>query len=197
MNFAARTAIIVSMDPATGYTVPEELSPTPTDEQALRLAYQQHGPVLLNYLLRLTKGNRGMAEDIVQETLVRAWSHPEARTNDGQWSRAWLFTVARRIAIDHIRAAQRRPVEMPDERIDDHQSLDDDIERLLNAQEVREAVARLPERLRSALIEIYFQEHSAAEAAENLSVPIGTVKSRTFYALRALHKALIERGFTF
>ncbi|MGW0435130.1 sigma-70 family RNA polymerase sigma factor [Micromonospora sp. NPDC003197] len=197
VNFAAEASIIVPMDPTMGYTAPEELTPASTEERALRLAYQQHGPVLLNYLLRLTNGNRGMAEDIVQETLVRAWSHPEARTNDGQWSRAWLFTVARRIAIDHIRAAQRRPAEVLDERIEDHRGQDDDIERLLNAQAVREAVAGLPERLRSALIEIYFQEHSAAEAAENLAVPVGTVKSRTFYALRALHKALIERGFTF
>jgi RNA polymerase sigma-70 factor, ECF subfamily len=183
------------MDPASGNTLPGESTPVPTYDDALRLAYETHGPILLNYLLRLTMGNRGMAEDILQETLMRAWNHPEARTEDGQWSRGWLFTVARRIAIDHIRSAQGKPTEQLDERIESRQTATDDIDRMINTREVRSAVARLPERLRSALIEIYFQEHSVAEAAQNLSVPEGTVKSRTFYALRALHEDLTARGF--
>ncbi|MEV6636907.1 sigma-70 family RNA polymerase sigma factor [Actinoplanes sp. NPDC051470] len=165
------------------------------NDDALRLAYQEHGPILLNYVLRLTVGNRGMAEDIVQETLVRAWNHPEARTEDGQWSRGWLFTVARRIAIDHIRAARGRTTELLGEHVEERLSVDDDIDRLIDSREVREAVARLPERLRSALIEIYFQSHSVSEAARNLSIPEGTVKSRTFYALRALQDDLVNRGF--
>ncbi|MFI5838784.1 sigma-70 family RNA polymerase sigma factor [Catenuloplanes sp. NPDC051500] len=184
------------MDPATGSAPPSDSSPLPTHDEALRLAYDTHGPILLNYLMRLTMGNRSMAEDILQETLMRAWNHPEARTPDGQWSRGWLFTVARRIAIDHIRSAAGRPVEQLDERIEERHATADPIDRLLNSREVREAVARLPERLRTALIEIYFQERSVAEAAQNLSVPEGTVKSRTFYALRALHEDLVGRGFT-
>ncbi|SDT66552.1 sigma-70 family RNA polymerase sigma factor [Actinoplanes derwentensis] len=184
------------MDPAPENTLYGDSPLLPTHDEALKLAYETHGPILLNYLLRLTTGNRAMAEDILQETLVRAWNHPEARTADGEWSRGWLFTVARRIAIDHIRVAQVRPTEQLDERIEDHHTTADDIDRLINTREVRDAVARLPERLRSALIEIYFQEHSVAEAAQNLAVPEGTVKSRTFYALRALHEDLVAHGFT-
>lgn len=145
--------------------------------------------------MRLTSGDRHRAEDIVQETLLRAWNHPEARSADGQWSRAWLFTVARRIAIDQLRAAQARPVELSDERIEGFSRVEDDIDRLLDAREVRAAIADLPERLRTALVAIYFQERSIAEAAELLDVPLGTVKSRTFYALRALRDALVARGF--
>jgi RNA polymerase sigma-70 factor (ECF subfamily) len=163
-------------------------------DEALRLAYDEHGPILRNYLLRLTSGNRAMAEDIVQETLVRAWHHPEARTADGRWSRGWLFTVARRITIDHIRAARGRTTELLDERTEDP-AVTDDIDRLIDRTEVRDAVARLPERLRGALIEIYFQERSVSEAAQALAVPEGTVKSRTFYALKALHDDLVRRGF--
>ncbi|MGC4879752.1 sigma-70 family RNA polymerase sigma factor [Micromonospora sp. DT43] len=184
------------MNQAAGNMLSGESSPDPTYDEALRLAYETHGPILLNYLLRLTMGNRGLAEDIFQETLMRAWNHPEARTADGQWSRGWLFTVARRIAIDHIRAARGRPAEQLDERIEERHVADDHIDRLLNGREVRDAVARLPERLRSALIEIYFQEHTVAEAARNLAIPEGTVKSRTFYALRALREDLTARGFT-
>ncbi|GAB7042445.1 sigma-70 family RNA polymerase sigma factor [Catenuloplanes niger JCM 9533] len=196
MNSGDDPSVISPMDPATGSAPPSEVSSLPTHDEALRLAYETHGPILLNYLLRLTSGNRGMAEDILQETLMRAWNHPEARTADGQWSRGWLFTVARRIAIDHIRAAQGRPVEQLDERLEERHAAADEIDRLINTREIRDAVARLPVRLRSALIEIYFQERSVAEAAQNLAVPEGTVKSRTFYALRALHEDLTTRGFT-
>lgn len=184
------------MDPATRHGPSSGSSAAPTRDEALRTAYETHGPILLNYLLRLTFGNRAMAEDILQETLMRAWNHPEARTTDGEWSRGWLFTVARRIAIDHIRSSQGRPTERLDERIEDRHGAVDGTDRLLDRREVRAAVARLPERLRSALIEIYFQEHSVAEAAQRLSVPEGTVKSRTFYALRALREDLTSRGFT-
>lgn len=165
------------------------------DDAALRHLYQLHAPVLLSYLMRLTSGDRHRAEDMVQETLLRAWAHPEARAADGHWSRAWLFTVARRIAIDQLRTTQARPIELSDERIEAVPEIQDDIDRLLDAREVRAALADLPERLRGALVAIYFQERTIAEAAELLDVPPGTVKSRTFYALRALRDALVARGF--
>jgi RNA polymerase sigma-70 factor, ECF subfamily len=196
MNLTVRGIVTTPVDPATRDAPTGGSSPVPTRDEALRIAYETHGPILLNYLLRLSMGNRAMAEDILQETLVRAWNHPQARGEDGQWSRAWLFTVARRIAIDHVRSSQGRPTERLDDHVEDRHAAADGTDQLLNNREVRAAVARLPERLRSALVEIYFQEHSVAEAARNLSVPEGTVKSRTFYALRALHEDLTSRGFT-
>ncbi|WP_106127294.1 sigma-70 family RNA polymerase sigma factor [Pseudosporangium ferrugineum] len=167
------------------------------DTHALEHLQRVHRPVLLAYITRLTKGDVHWAEDILQETLVRAWKNPDARNAEGRWNRAWLFTVARRITIDQVRAAQVRPAEYFDERLDAHAGADDAIERMLEGKEVRAALSTLPERLRTILVEIYFQERSVAEAAEILDVPTGTVKSRTFYALRALREALAERGFTF
>jgi RNA polymerase sigma-70 factor, ECF subfamily len=160
-----------------------------------RRLYQTHGSIILNFLIRFTSGDRHRAEDILQETLLRAWRHPEARLTNGEWSLPWLFTVARRIAIDHGRAASVRPNELGDERLDERPELDDRFERLVDDDEVRAALATLPDRLRDVLIEIYFRDHSVAQAADNLGVPQGTIKSRTYYGLRALRAALIERGF--
>jgi RNA polymerase sigma-70 factor (ECF subfamily) len=169
------------------------LEPIPDD--AVRDLYQAHGSVILSFLIRLTRGDQHAAEDMLQECLVRAWRHAEARTPTGEWSRAWLFTVARRIAIDRARAARTRPGEFSDERLAERPEPDDSFERLIDRNEVHAAIAALPERLRSVLIEIYFRDHSVAEAAQVLGVPSGTVKSRTYYALRALHEELVARGF--
>jgi RNA polymerase sigma-70 factor (ECF subfamily) len=171
----------------------DDLTPAAVDA-ALRELHDMHGPVLLNYLVRVTQGDRYRAEDILQETLIRAWRHPQARGADGSWSRAWLFTVARRIAIDHMRAAQTRPTEVGDDRLDERPEEDSAVERLVDIAEVRAAVACLPDRLRDVLVEIYFRERSVAEAADILGVPAGTIKSRTFYALRALSDALRAKG---
>nr|WP_232234618.1 sigma-70 family RNA polymerase sigma factor [Actinoplanes sp. N902-109] len=166
-----------------------------TESAAIRYLHQVHAPVLLAFLTRLTGGDVHRAEDLLQETLVRAWRNPEARNAEGHWNRAWLFTVARRIAIDHLRSVRARPAEIADERIEAHADRGDDIEKLLDGQEVRAALAVLPERLRATLVEIYYHGHSVAEAADILEVPPGTVKSRSYYAVRALREALAARGF--
>jgi RNA polymerase sigma-70 factor (ECF subfamily) len=168
----------------------------PALDGALRALWDSHAPALLTYLIRLTQGDRHRAEDILQETLIRAWRHAEARGPSGEWSRAWLFTVARRIAIDHRRAAATRPTEVGDDRLDERPQDGDDIGRLIDIAEVRAALASLPDRYRDVLDEIYFKDRSVADAAAALQVPSGTIKSRTFYALRALSDALTARGFT-
>jgi RNA polymerase sigma-70 factor (ECF subfamily) len=127
--------------------------------------------------------------------VIRAWRHPHARGPHGAWSRPWLFTVARRIAIDHLRAAQTRPTEVGDGRLDERPDAESAIERLVDIAEVRAAVDGLPDRLRDVLIEIYFRERSVGEAAEILGVPAGTIKSRTYYAMRALRDELRARSF--
>src|SRR5213082_3488057 len=67
-----------------------------TEDAAVRLLYEQHAAPLLSYALRLTGGDRGRSEDIVQETLLRAWRHPQALDPSRGPVRSWLFTVAQR-----------------------------------------------------------------------------------------------------
>ena len=76
----------------------------PADEAALRRLWDDHAGPLLGFVLRLTGGDRGRAEDVVQETLLQAWRHPEALDPARGPIRPWLLTVARRVVIDQYRA---------------------------------------------------------------------------------------------
>jgi RNA polymerase sigma-70 factor (ECF subfamily) len=127
--------------------------------------------------------------------LLRAWRHPEALTPERGSPRAWLRTVARNIAFDEYRARKARPREVGIELADRApESGDDAIDRALEAWIVAEALESLSAAHRQVLVETFYRGGSVADAALAIGVPPGTVKSRTFYALRALRAALLERG---
>jgi RNA polymerase sigma-70 factor, ECF subfamily len=168
---------------------------TGTEDAALRMLYEQHAAPLLSYALRLTGGDRGRSEDIVQETLLRAWRHPQALDPERGPVRSWLFTVARNVAVDAHRARRSRPTEVGDEPLALIPAADE-IEKALDSWLVADAMSALSSDHRAVLVETYYLGRSVAEAAAVLGIPAGTVKSRTFYALRALKLALEERGVT-
>jgi RNA polymerase sigma-70 factor (ECF subfamily) len=168
---------------------------SPAEDSALRLLYEQHAAPLLAYAMRLTSGDRGRSEDIVQETLLRAWRHPQALDPERGPVRSWLFTVARNVAVDAHRARRARPHEVGDEALAVVPAVDE-IEHALDRWLIADALATLSADHRAVLVETYYRGRSVAEAAATLGVPLGTIKSRTFYALRALRLALEERGVT-
>jgi RNA polymerase sigma-70 factor (ECF subfamily) len=138
---------------------------------------------LLSYVVGLTR-DRARAEDVVQETLFRAWRNQSVLERTGGSERGWLFTVARRIVIDQWRSTSRRH-----EVLADHvpeEPVEDTAQQTVDRELVRVALRRLSIEHRQTLFEIYFRGASVAEAAGTLGVPRGTVKSRTHYALRAL-----------
>ncbi len=162
-------------------------------EELMRALYAEHGNALLGYSLRLTAGDRQRAEDLVQETFIRAWRHAEALDVTRGPVRPWLFTILRNLAVDAHRARLVRPPETRDDAIA-LLPAGDEIERALDAWEIADALGALSEEHRAVLIEVHYRGRSVAEAARVLGVPSGTVKSRTFYGLRALRLALEERG---
>jgi RNA polymerase sigma-70 factor (ECF subfamily) len=161
------------------------------DEALVRALYSEHAGPLLRYALHLTSGDRQRAEDIVQESLLRAWLHPEAIAD--RPARPWLYAVARNLAVDAHRARKARPHEVGEGALD-LVSVPDEADRALESWAVADALRALRPEHRSVLLETYYRGHSVAEAAAVLGIPAGTVKSRTFYALRALKLALEERG---
>jgi RNA polymerase sigma-70 factor (ECF subfamily) len=156
------------------------------DEALVRSLYEEHGRALLAYATRLT-GDRAAAEDVVQETLVRAWKHPEVLVNGKGSIRGWLLTVARNIVTDRARARAARPVEVAESPATPPIEKDH-ADSVVDSMVVMEALDQLSGHHRDVLVELYFRGRSVTEAADALGIPPGTVKSRSHHALRALRE---------
>jgi RNA polymerase sigma-70 factor, ECF subfamily len=174
---------------------PAEAGEAPVAESAdaagLRAAFLTHGGELYGYARR-SLGDSGAAEDVVQETFVRAWRARDRFDGGLGTLRTWLFTIARRVVIDHARSrAIRRSEPLPL----DVAVADDAVEKAMVGWQVEEAMRRLRPEHRQVLVETYYRARSGREVAEELGIPEGTVRSRLFYALRTLRLTLEELGF--
>jgi RNA polymerase sigma-70 factor, ECF subfamily len=156
------------------------------DEAGLRAAHREHAGELFRFALRQLR-DTGAAEDVVQEVFLRAW-----RSSDT----AWLFAIARNLVVDHVRRRAVRPVQPVDaERLVALAGGDGGFdEATMTAWTVEEALRRLSEEHRVALVETYLRGRPYGEVSAELGVPVGTVRSRVFYGLKALRLVLDEMG---
>lgn len=161
------------------------------EDESLRALHDSHASVLRGYVRRLT-GDDAQADDIVQETMIRAWKHGISETHSG--SRAWLFTVARNLIIDDVRSARSRH-ERPSEALPDR-GQPDRTDALFDAIVVADALRSLTADHREVVVLAYYRRLSIAEIAHELGLPQGTVKSRLHYGLLNLRLALQERGIS-
>ena len=162
------------------------------DVLLMQQLHDEHADALWSYCVRLTGHDRARAEDVAQETLLRAWRHLDVLDEGHGSVRAWLFTVARNLVIDDWRSRRhQREVSVAD--VPEPESADA-AEQLLQGWVVTEAITRLSPDHQAVLLECYYRGRSVAEAARRLGVPEGTVKSRTHYALRARRLTLEEMG---
>ncbi len=160
-------------------------------EALVHAVYSEHGRAMLVYATRLLD-DRAAAEDVVQEALIRVWRHPEVLTNGRGSVRGWLLTVVRNIVIDRVRARDARPREVA-EAPQRPPVARDHADAVAASVTVHAALGALSEEHRGVLEQVYLHGRNLDEAAAALGVPKGTVKSRSYYALRALRAAL-DRG---
>lgn len=171
------------------------------DREAFQALFLHYGPRIKGLLLR--KGAEpDLAEDLMQETMLAVWNkatlyHP------GRGSVAtWMFTIARNLRIDRLRKESARHfedidgMELGQENLPgggDTVAQDDHVIALQEGARVTEALADLPEEQATVLKLAFVEDLSQSEIAEQLGVPLGTVKSRMRLAYRKLKLALEDR----
>jgi RNA polymerase sigma-70 factor (ECF subfamily) len=161
------------------------------DEEGLRAGFLAHSGELYGYARR-SLSDSGAAEEVVQETFIRAWRARDRFDPELGSLRTWLFAIERRIVIDHARSrALRQTTPLPEDLV----QIGDDIEKALVGWQVEEALRRLRDEHRQVLVETYYRGRSGREVAIELGIPEGTVRSRLFYALQSLRLTLDEMGF--
>jgi RNA polymerase sigma-70 factor, ECF subfamily len=157
-------------------------------DAAIRQLYARHAVALHGYVARFCPDGAS-ADDIVQETFIRAWRHLPQLSADGRPVRPWLFRVARNLLIDADRAARSRPVTVHAESAEEG-SDDTGLNQVLDRQLVADALKELSPAHRAVLVEVFYGGDSVAKAARQLGIPHGTARSRLHYALQALRARL-------
>ena len=155
------------------------------------LLYKNFRATLFSQVLALTNHDRQWTEDVVQETMIRAWQHSGTLEREPGMLRGWLLTVARRIVIDGWRNRRVRPQEVALE-IPENAESTDRADSSLAALTISRALSELDEKYQSVITETYLAGNTVRQAATILGIPEGTVKSRLYTAMRQLRKALGE-----
>lgn len=165
-----------------------------TPEQRLMTSlHDEHAGRLYAFVLRYVH-DRDLACDVVQETLLRAWQHLDELDSRRGDTRSYLFAVARNLITDQWRAAQRRPRLVHNDEALDAASAPDQLDAALTGWLVTDALGRLTPEHRAVIEALYYRGSTVAAAAGELGLPEGTVKSRSYYAVRALRAIFEEMG---
>ena len=160
-------------------------------DAAIRLLYARYAPALRRYVERFSP-EEASADDIVQETFIRAWRHLPQLSSGKFPVRPWLFRVARNLLIDADRAARSRPITVRARAAEEGHD-DTGLSRVLDQQIVADALHRLSPAHRAVLVETFYQGRTLTKVARQLGIPDSTARSRLHYALHALRRQLEDR----
>ena len=163
-------------------------------EAAVSADLDAHGGELFHVIRRALDDDE-LAREVLQDVFVRAWRAHDRYDPATASRRTWLFAIARNAIIDAVRSRQRRPVALSEPHEGDlvaHDAAIDVADRLA----LEAAMRTLSEEHRSALVEVHVRGRSYDEVASELDVPVGTVRSRVFYALRKVRDTMIDQGWT-
>jgi len=160
------------------------------DRGAFEDLYRRYARPVFGLALRRL-GDRGRAEDAVQETFASIWRSASSYRPERGPGAPWLYAVARNAIVDRTRARSETPAEIPDEPSSEP-SPPERAEQGWVAWRVHRALEELPEREREVIALAYWSGLSQSEVAEYLGVPLGTVKTRTRAALAHLADLLEE-----
>jgi RNA polymerase sigma-70 factor, ECF subfamily len=187
MNITHLLSVLVDMT-ATANAPRDQLGGDP--DAVIRELYSHHARALRGYVAQFCPDGAS-ADDIVQETFIRAWRHLPQLSADDRPVRPWLFRVARNLLIDANRAARAQPVVVPDQAAGEA-GTDSGLEEILDRQLVSAALQHLSPAHQTVLVETFYRGGTMAAVARELGIPHGTARSRLHYALDAMRKELQE-----
>jgi RNA polymerase sigma-70 factor, ECF subfamily len=164
-----------------------------SSEADLRAAYAAHGAELYRYALRQL-GDEGAAQDVVQEVFLRAWRRADTFDPSVASLRVWLFAIARNLVVDEVRRVAVRPWRRGLTDTPPEGPVDGADRAVVDSWLVEEALRRIRPEHREAIVQTYLRGRPYAEVAAELGIPIGTVRSRVFYGLKALRLTMDEMG---
>ncbi|MDX6496522.1 MAG: hypothetical protein QOE17_2508 [Gaiellales bacterium] len=166
------------------------------DREAFSRLYDMYSGVAYSLAVRIVR-DRDLAADVVQDAFVTVWNQAaKFEASRGQPS-SWILTLTHHKAVDMVRREQRRRAEPLDdgaELVDSAPPVEEKAWQGVAREQVRQAMQKLPDPHREVLELAYFAGFTQSELAERLSLPIGTVKSRTFAAMTSLRRLLSESG---
>lgn len=145
---------------------------------------------LLRYVVKLLAPDMRHVEDVVQETLLRAWLHADRLEWQERPIRPWLFRTARNLAVDTWRKDRAIPVGGAGDVRDDGPHGEDVEQRVVDRRWLLPALHRLPRAQHEILVYVYMLDLGGEQVAAALRIPRGTVKSRTYHAVRSLRREL-------
>ncbi|MGV9263302.1 sigma-70 family RNA polymerase sigma factor [Kitasatospora sp. NPDC003701] len=174
---------------AEGRSVPDP--PGPDRRAELLLAERES---LQRFIAGLIRQDPYHVEDIVQETLLRAWQAADGLDWDDRPIRLWLFRVARRLVIDDWRKDRTVPVGIAAEGFPAVDAAADQTAQVLDRQVLVESLRSLDRIHQEAVVHVHLFGQAGADAARALGIPGGTLKSRTHYGVQALRRHLADRG---
>jgi RNA polymerase sigma-70 factor (ECF subfamily) len=164
------------------------------DVEAFEAVYSHFSPRVRSYMVRLTKGNRVLAEELTQETMMKVWHKAELFDPSKAQASTWIFTIARNRMIDAMRRGARAEFDVNDPAFvpDQIEAADAAIERRQDAQRLQQAMMTLKGKYIEVLRMSFFDGLTHPIIAQKLDLPLGTVKSRIRLACEKLRMALQE-----
>jgi RNA polymerase sigma-70 factor, ECF subfamily len=132
----------------------------------------------------------------VQDVILRAWRHADRFDPQRASERTWLFEIARNLTTDAFRRRSVRPVTANGEAVAEREAPGDPYAQVVDRWQIEAAIAALRPEHREVIQLVHFEGLSLEQAGARAGIPVGTVKSRCFYALRSLREILAEAGLT-
>lgn len=174
------------------------------DAKAFSEIYDRHAPIMYNLIMRIVRDS-AIAEHILQESFWQVWQKSASYSGSGAGA-AWLYRIARNQSLDHLRRHKARP-QRTNKPISSHvalsipegdvklTSVEMSVQRTLQCEQVREALAKIPEEQRDCLELAYFNGMTQRQIAEHMQTPLGTIKTRVRQGLKKLERILRTVGY--